>query len=99
MSTIVVVNHPAPVNVVVNKVDVPASKGDLLVDTDNTITINMTNNGSAATGTLTITINGQTGSTELENFTGEQIINVNYNPTNTGSKDIKIDITYPDQTT
>jgi len=98
MSTILVVKHPTTPNVIVNNVDVPASKGDLLVETANTISINITNNQSAATATLNITIDNESTTRTLENFTGETTLEITYNPTTTGSKDIKVEIIYNDTT-
>ena len=98
MSTILMITHPAIPNVVVDNVDVTASKGDLLVETDNTISIKLTNDGSEATATLNVTIDGQSTTKTLENFTGETTINITYNPTTTGAKDIKVDIIYDDTT-
>ena len=98
MSTILVVTHPAMPNVAVDNVDVTASKGDLLVETDNTISIKLTNDGGSATATLNITIDDQSTTETLEDFTGETTIDVTYNPTTTGTKDIKVDIIYDDTT-
>ena len=98
MSTILTVTHPAAPNVAVDNMDVTASKGDLLVETDNTISIKLTNDGGEATATLNITIDDQSTTKTLENFTGETTIDVTYNPTTTGTKDIKVDIIYNDTT-
>ncbi|AWX32591.1 DUF3344 domain-containing protein [Methanosphaera sp. BMS] len=92
MNTILMITHPAMPNVVVDDVDVTASKGDLLVETDNTITIKLTNDGGAATATLNITIDDKNITETVENFTGETTIDVTYNPATTGAKNIKIDI-------
>ncbi|AWX31601.1 DUF3344 domain-containing protein [Methanosphaera sp. BMS] len=98
LSSILVVTYEKPTNVVVNAVDVTASKGDLLVETDNTITVSLSNDGKATSGTLNVVVDGESTNVPLEDFAGETTIDVTYNPSSTGEKSVKVDFVSEDTT-
>ena len=78
--------------------NVTASKGDLLVETDNTISVSLSNDGKATSGTLNVIVDDESRSIPLEDFTGETTIDVTYNPSTTGAKDVKVEFVSDDAT-
>jgi len=97
-STILIVNYDYP-RFSVSKVDVPASKGDLLVETPNNVTVNLLNEGAQTTANITITVDDTTEKVVLEKFEGETTLNISYNPSTTGEKNVKVEVTYENGTT
>ena len=96
MGTILVLSYEVP-NVVVTDVNVTASKGDLLVDTDNIVSIGLSNDGAPFTGTLNVDVDGSVSTVVLEDFVGDKVVDVTVNPSTVGAKDVKVDIIVDDE--